>query len=161
MRFGSCQCKWLLRDMSTPCKILMKYCTMSHTKSPIQFIWAGFVHNVIMMLLVITSLAAIYFFETSNTCPVRISNCEIWHSDRYGYWFNQEYIIEILFYSPFYYNIILLFNKTCQLFSLSSYATLNHFTTTLLYNLSRLLTYIVTLYHNYYTPYLIELLETW
>ena len=28
---------------------------------------------------IVTSLVAIYFSETSNICPVRVSNREIWH----------------------------------------------------------------------------------
>ena len=32
-----------------------------------------------VQLLIITSLAAIYFSETSNICPVKVSNHEIWH----------------------------------------------------------------------------------
>ena len=34
---------------------------------------------IIQYSKIITSLVALYFSETGNTCPVRAWNCEIWH----------------------------------------------------------------------------------
>ena len=85
-------------------------------------------------MYLVTSLVAIYFSETSNICPVGVSNRKF---DRRGSWFSKYF-------------------KTCQLFSLSNYATKtfhNHIT---LHNVSMLLIYMMlftymmsqTLYHN-------------
>ena len=52
-------------------------------------------------IALIISLVAIYFFETSNICPVRVSNCEIWYRHRLANIENGSINIIICFHFNF------------------------------------------------------------